>query len=135
MTDFVVIDTDVFSFLFKRSAFGERYLVHLTQRTVCVSFQTVAELYHWAEKYKWGGPRCAKLEAWLHHYVILPYDNATARAWGHIKTVSETQGHPISAQDAWIAACALRHNCPLVTHNRKDYAHIPQLQLISEAEV
>jgi tRNA(fMet)-specific endonuclease VapC len=128
MTDYVVIDTDVFSFLFKRSAFGQQYLSYLVERTVCISFQTVAELYHWGEA------RCAKLEEWLHHYVILPYDNATARAWAHIKTVCDAQGRPISAQDAWIAACALRHNCPLVTHNRKDYEYIPQLQLISEVK-
>jgi tRNA(fMet)-specific endonuclease VapC len=104
MEDYLVIDTDVFSFLFKRSTFGEQYIPYLVERTVCISFQTVAELYHWAEKHHWGTNRCAKLEEWLHHYVILPYDNETARAWAHIKTVREAQGRPISAQDAWIAA-------------------------------
>jgi predicted nucleic acid-binding protein len=42
-------------------------------------------------------------------------------------------GHPIDLGDAWIAASALRHAIPLVTHNQKHYEHIPGLQLIAES--
>ena len=34
----------------------------------------------------------------------------------------------------WIAACALRHSIPLVTHNSKDFVGIPGLKVISEVE-
>jgi predicted nucleic acid-binding protein len=35
--------------------------------------------------------------------------------------------------DAWVAAVALRHGMPLVTHNRKHFEDIPDLTLISES--
>lgn len=129
---YVLLDTDVFSFLFKRNTLGEHYLPHLTGKTLSLSFQTVAELYYWAEKHHWGPTRYNRLHQWLRQYVIVPYDDAIALAWARIKMQRETQGRPISAQDAWIAACAVRYNCPLVTHNAKDYIGIPNLHLITE---
>ncbi len=132
MLNYVLLDTDVFSFLFKHSPWGERYLPHLTGKTLCLSFQTVAELYYWAEKQRWGTARHERLHAWMRAYVVIPYDDAIALAWARIKTQREAQGRPISAQDAWIAACAVRYDCPLVTHNAKDYAGILKLRLITE---
>jgi predicted nucleic acid-binding protein len=35
-------------------------------------------------------------------------------------------------QDAWIAATARRHGCPLVTHNGDEFLDIPGLEVISE---
>jgi len=52
--DFVILDTDVCSFLFKRDTRGELYRPHLEGKTPCLSFQTVAELYQWAEIHNWG---------------------------------------------------------------------------------
>ena len=40
---------------------------------------------------------------------------------------------PIEPGDAWVAATALRHSLPLVTHNRRHFEHIPGIQSISEA--
>ena len=53
----VVLDTDVWSFVFKRDSRAERYRVHLEGNVLCVSFQTVAELYQWAEMANWGEKR------------------------------------------------------------------------------
>jgi predicted nucleic acid-binding protein len=38
-------------------------------------------------------------------------------------------GHPVDAVDMQIAATALVHNLTLVTHNTKDFQHIPSLRL------
>ncbi len=40
-------------------------------------------------------------------------------------------GKPILAPDAWIAATAVRHACPLVTHNQDDYADVAGLIVIT----
>jgi tRNA(fMet)-specific endonuclease VapC len=48
---------------------------------------------------------------------------------------AERKHTPISPQDAWIAACAIRHNCPLITHNASDYANISGLTIITEPDV
>jgi tRNA(fMet)-specific endonuclease VapC len=130
--DYVILDTDVCSFFFKRDSRVERYRSHLLGHTACLSFQTIAELYQWAEIHSWGQKRRTKLEQWLPHFVILPYDNQTARAWAKIRAERRRQGHPISATDAWIAACAVRHNCPLLTHNATDFQYISDLRVITE---
>ncbi len=129
---YLVLDTDVCSFFFKRDSRAEQYRPHLVGHTPCLSFQTVAELYQWAEINNWGQKRRAKLDQWLPTFVILPYDNETALAWAKIRAERRKQGRPISATDAWIAASALRYNCPLITHNVADYLHIANLTLITE---
>jgi len=126
---YVVLDKDVSSFLFKQDNRAEPYRPHLTGKTLCLSFQTVAELRHW------GQARRDKLAEWLLSFVILPYDNQIALAWARIRAERRRQGRPISAEDAWIAACALRHTCPLITHNAGDYTHIAHLIVLTEAGV
>ena len=53
--------------------------------------------------------------------------------WAKICAEREKAGKPIGAQDAWVAACAIRHSCPLVTHNAADYVVISNLQVITVA--
>ncbi len=129
----VVLDTDVWSFCFKRDSRAERYRVHLEGNVLCVSFQTVAELYQWAEMAGWGEKRWAKLREWLHHFEVLRYDDATAQIWARIRAERDRQGRPMAAQDAWVAACALRHSYPLVTHNAVDYVGVTGLTVVNEA--
>lgn len=94
---------------------------------------TVAELYQWAYIRNWGKQKLARLEEQLRTYVIVPYDNELCKKWATICVERQRLGRPISVQDAWIAATALRHGCPLVTHNRDDFAKITGLTVISEA--
>jgi len=128
----VVLDTDVWSFVFKRDSRAEHYRAHLEGNVLCVSFQTVAELYQWAETAHWGEKRRTQMRDWLDRFEILLYDDDTAQLWARIRAERDRQGHPIAAQDAWVAACAVRHGYPLVTHNASDYANVPGLTLISE---
>ena len=39
----------------------------------------------------------------------------------------------LSDNDLWIAATALQHEVPVVTHNLRDFVDIPGLVVISEA--
>ena len=132
MTDVVVVDTDVVSFLFKGDTRAQAYRRHLRGKTLAVSFMTVAELYQWAYVRDWGERRLRHLEGGLRAYVILPYDAELCKQWARIRVECQGQGRPISTQDAWIAATALRHGCPLATHNRDDYAAIAGLDIISD---
>ena len=128
----VVLDTDVWSYLFKKDSRAERYRTHLVGNILCVSFQTVAELYQWAETAGWGGKRRTRLDIWLRRFVVLGYDDETARLWARVRAERGRQGRPIAAQDAWVAACALRHGYSLVTNNAPDYGGIGALVLVSE---
>lgn len=44
----VVVDTDVISFLLKDDTRVQAYRPHLQDKTLVLSFMTVAELYQWA---------------------------------------------------------------------------------------
>ena len=133
MTPVVIVDTDVVSFLLKNDTRAQLYRPHLQDRTLALSFMTVAELYQWAYIRNWGKRRLTQLEAQLRRYVIIPYDNELCKQWAMVCAARQRLGKPISVQDAWIAATALRHGCALVTHNRDDYTDIASLTVISEA--
>jgi len=52
-----------------------------------------------------------------------------AMIFGEIRSQLAFQGTPIGAYDLQIAAIALANNLILVTHNTREFSHIPQLQL------
>lgn len=79
----------------------------------------------------WGDQRLARLEERIRAHVIVPFDNELCKQWATICVQRQRLGRPISVQDAWIAATALRHDCSLVTHNRDDFDHIAGLKVIS----
>jgi tRNA(fMet)-specific endonuclease VapC len=90
---------------------------------------TVAELYRWAIGRNWGTKRIKELRQELAKCVVLPFDDDLAWAWARVRSI---KGKPMEAGDAWIAATAIRHALPLVTHNRKHFDGIAGLRVISE---
>lgn len=133
MNGIVVVDTDVVSFLFKGDTRAQAYREHLQGKTLAISFMTVAELYQWAYVRTWGEQKLAQLEERLRAYVVVPYDNELCKQWARVCAERQRLGRPISVQDAWIAATALRHGYPVVTHNHDDFAGITGLDIISES--
>ena len=132
MNALLVVDTDVVSFLFKGDTRAAAYRQHLGGHTLALSFMTVAELYQWAYARAWGEAAILRLEERLATFLIIPYDVALCKRWAQVSVARRQIGHPISTQDAWIAATALYCSCPLVTHNRSDFTAISGLQVISE---
>ena len=57
MSDAVVVDTDVVSFLLKDDTRAQAYRPHLQDKLLALSFMTVAELYRWAYARRWGQAR------------------------------------------------------------------------------
>jgi len=125
----LLLDTDVVSFLLKGDSRAANYLPILTGNRLALSFMTVAELFQWAAVRKWGTRRVAALERTLATYLIVPADVETCRVWGTVRASRAAAWHPISPQDAWIAATALRHGLPLVTHNAGDFQGIASLDV------
>jgi predicted nucleic acid-binding protein len=133
LTPAVLLDTDVFSFVFKRDTRGVLYAPHLAGVQPCLSFQSVAELRYWALVRRWGEARRQSLDLSLARCLVLPYDDATSRHWAEVTNHRRQTGRPIECGDAWIAATAIRHNLTPLTHNAADYTDILSLQLISHA--
>lgn len=128
----VLLDTNIVSYLMRGGRFAEAYEQHTEGRLLAISFVTVGELYYGAEKRDWGDKRRKLLETTLRNFVVVPYDHDVARCYGRLVTERETQGKPIQPNDAWIAACAVRHAVPLVTHNARDFEGITSLDIITE---
>ena len=101
----------------------------LDGKRLALSFMTLAELFRWSIERNWGAPRVDALRAKLRAYVVLHSDDETAEHYAAIRNV---KGYPVNVGDAWVAAGALRHGIPLVTHNRKHFEGIPGLRVISE---
>jgi predicted nucleic acid-binding protein len=129
----LVVDTDVVSFVFKRDTRGTLYKPHLAGKLMIVSFTTVAELYQWARLYDWGKAKRGKLGQYLQGFVVIHSSDDLCLKWADVRSEATKQGRPIDTADAWIAATALLHNVPLVTHNRKHYGAVAGLTIISQA--
>lgn len=121
MTDWLLLDTDVVSYLLKGDSRFRFYEPLVSGKMLALSFMSEAELYRWAIVRDWGEPRIQHLETALHRYVSLPYDREVGWAWARIMARCSQVGRTIAPSDGWIAATAVRHDIPLVTHNLKHF--------------
>ena len=91
-------------------------------------------MYFGAENRNWGNKKRSVLETTLRNFVVIPYDHEIARCYGRLVAERKHNGKPIAPNDAWIAASAVRHAVPLVTHNAKDFMGITALDVITEKQ-
>lgn len=130
-----VIDTMIASHLFRggsgtavepmRSALGNR--------TVQLSFMSVAEMRFGALKGGWGELRRRRLDHWLGSLTVVGPDDAIVRVYATLRFERERSGHPLGQKiheaDRWIAATALSRNLVLVSTDSVFNA-VPGLRLI-----
>jgi len=128
-----VIDTDVWSYLYKGRAEAKLYAPHLLDNILVISFQTQAELLRWAVAAGWGQRRSRDLESRLQNYVVEHSSHALSLRWAEAMETARGNGRPISVADAWIAATALHLGAPLITHNKSHFLGVDRLTVISES--
>lgn len=127
----IVVDTDVVSYLFNGHTQADFFKPYFSNKTLAVSFMTVAQLFYGARHANWGSNKRTTLENHLKNYVVLPYDYELTLKWASMRNDCEKNGYPIEHGDCWIAATALRHDCALATNNGKHFIHVTGLALIS----
>ena len=68
-----------------------------------------------------GSRHRAAYEAWLEAqlplFEILTVTEGTAVAYAQLRVALRRSGHPIPANDAWIAALALQHRLPILSRD------------------
>ncbi len=128
-----VIDTDVWSYLYKGSNEARLYEPHLFGNLLVISFQTQAELLRGALAANWGTRRRQHLESRMNKYVVEPSSYALSLRWALAMDSARRNGRPIAAADAWVAATALHLGVPLITHNRSHFIGVDGLMIISES--
>jgi tRNA(fMet)-specific endonuclease VapC len=109
---------------------AEKYRPHLEGRTAAISFMTVGELFEGGYRRGWSDKRFSHLREHLRKYMIVPYSQKIVETYARIRASRMHQ--PIAVDDAWIAATALARDCPLITHNPRDFADISGLKIITE---
>ena len=130
-TSIVIVDTDVFSYLWRNAPEADPYKQHLLGVIPALTFVTIGELYKGAFGDHWGDRWLASLDANIRDYLPIPLDESVARMWARIQTSIPSCKFP--ENDAWIAACTLVYGCPLLSHDRRDFHDIPGIQLITYA--
>src|SRR5438309_4466242 len=101
-----VIDTDVWSYLYKASDEAKLYEPHLFGNVLAISFQTQAELLRGPIAAGWGARRRQHLESRIKRYVIEHSSDALSLRWAEAMDSARRNGRPIAAADAWVAATA-----------------------------
>ena len=134
----VLLDTTVASLLHpkkKNTELRGHYEQHMRGQTLALCFQSVAELWHWAEANAWGENARKGLDTFVRRFLVIPYDYELARVWARVLEASKKEGRRFEAGDCWIAATAVHRGVPLLAHD-KDFTGlaIPGLDVISYAE-
>ena len=133
MTDTLLLDTNIVSYVMKGDTRAEKYRPYFAGRTLAISFMTVGELCEGAYRKGWSERRLSRLREEIGRYLVIPFSFAVCVTWGRVR--AERHKQPIAVDDGWIAATALAHNCPLLTHNPKDFADISGLTVLTELTV
>ena len=124
----VVVDTSVVSYILKKHSLASAYWQILKDRSLAISFMTVAELYRWPLQRHWNDRRTLQLQQHIRGYTLLRHTISMSREWAKIKC---RRGRPISDADAWIAATALLYGIPVVTHNPRHFLNIDGLEVLT----
>ena len=129
----IIVDTDVTSYLLKEDSRAELYRPHLFGLPKMISFMSLAELRRWEIQNNWGARRIRQARKFLDDFSVIYADEKLCEIWAKIKSDAHKKGRPIETADAWVASVALMFDIPLVTHNRKDFETVENLQIISES--
>lgn len=96
---------------------------------VGISAVTEAELLHGAYKSQRIEQNLAAVLAFSAQMQVVPFDQQVTDVYGQLRAELERRGTPIGPLDFQIAATALAHGLPLVTHNTGEFARVPGLRL------
>lgn len=123
----IVLDTDVFSFLFKSDSRSAQFIPLLKDREVLISFMTIAELEQWALLKNWDGKKIEWMRLYLRRFTVVPSSGDLAIQWARAMVSARSKGRRIESADAWVAATALLYDAPLLTHNKADFVGVTGL--------
>lgn len=90
----------------------------------------VGELYAWAYRRPDPLPILTAINNLLIDMQILDFDRSCAEVFGRLRGQLLNTGISVPGVDLMIAATTLVHNLTLVTHNLRDFAQIPSLQIV-----
>ena len=127
-----LFDTDAVSELLRRKpdATYVDWVRTVPREDQFISAVSVGELYHGAYRSNARARHLTNIEERvLPAVTILPYDAATAKVFGRIRSDLEAAGTRLDDADLQIAATALHHNLEIVTGNVRHFSRIEGLSI------
>ena len=126
----ILLDTNIVTYTSSDTDWKEIYEPIIFGKQLFISFMTLAELLE-SVHHKRMSER--NIRAYINKirvkYFIIPWNEDICDRFAWVR--SERRNRPISVPDALIAATALVHSLPLVTHNARDFEGIDGLKLIT----
>lgn len=90
---------------------------------------SVGELAYGAERSARPAEKLLELDTLLAGITVVAYDDPAAHRFGALEVALERRGERLDDADLQIAAIALSHGAPLVTHNQRHFGRVPWLTL------
>ena len=132
-----LLDTNTVSELMKRNSCTWGQLLAQERNKVFLCEVVVAELFfglNLLKDEKRKNLLQKELAPILKTIEVLAWDRNTSQCFGEIKAGLTQKGRPIADLDIAIAACALSHDCFLVTDNLSDFERIDGLKVLNWKE-
>jgi tRNA(fMet)-specific endonuclease VapC len=98
------------------------------EQRCCISVIVAAEIRYGLEKNALSARKRQLIEAGLAGLEVLPWTEACACVYGHLRAALQRQGRPLGLMDLLIASHALSEGCALVTADQA-FAHVAELHL------
>lgn len=127
--DLVVVDTNVISYILNQDDRARFYENHIRDKHLIISFQTLEELWYGAYSAGWCDRRMNELQEHLDRYEVIWPTPTLVGVSARLRSEGKSAGRELEQADAWIAATAIRLQCPLVSHDG-NFSNIPDLELI-----
>ena len=126
-----LLDTNICIFLIRKKSIAVlSELRKHNPKDLCISAITIAELEYGCERSANPPKNRLALTEFLSPFTLLKFDEAAARAYGHIRTALEKVGTPIGSMDLMIAAQALSSQMTVVTNNTREFKRVDGLGLV-----
>jgi tRNA(fMet)-specific endonuclease VapC len=123
-----LLDTDTCSGSIKNNPTATRKIM-LHFGGLRVSAVTQGELLTWALRRSAPADREQVVRDFLNGCTVLEITEQIADTFGRVRATLLDRGITVAPMDLFNAATALVYNLTLVTHNTRDYQHIPGLTL------
>ncbi len=124
-----LLDTTTCVFAIKRDPGVLTILQEHAPDDFAISAITVAELWFGALKSSRPQQTRSSVDAFLQPFEILPFAGEAAEQYAEIRLHLEKVGRPIGERDLLIAATAKSRRLTVVTHNVREFARVPGLEI------
>jgi len=128
----LLLDTNICIYIIKQQpAAVLQHFLEYEVGDIGISSITLAELRYGVAKSTHQDRNAKALDEFIIPLEVVPFDAEAAHLYGEIRATLERTGTPIGAMDLLIAAHALALGIPLVTNNTREFARIPELNIIN----